>query len=234
VLAASRANLYLLDPVTLAPTYTRAVYPTWDATTFLDQILPDQEGRALLLQGLNGTGFVDSLWLDLTQRTLTPFAQVYGDHATAVSGDGRWIAIGQSGTSPPQAFSLYDAWTGTTTVPWAMDITSLALDRDGDRLLINGQMLLSGQLTQLGFLPSSTSLAVLSPDGMRAYTLDTAGTLRTFNLSVSLSWDYSFPEIGTGVTPVSDPGSMPSMIVLPGGGAVVIAGSNGIVVQPVP
>ncbi len=89
-----------------------------------------------------------------------------------------------------------------------------------------------------GSLPSSTLAAYLDTVNMRAYTLDAANEIRTYNIGTTSGAAYS--QIGTG-TPVSDPGTIrdfnraiyPALAASPDGKTLFIAGTNNVLIVPV-
>jgi len=121
------------------------------------------------------------------------------------------------------------------------------LDRTGSRIVLKRTQVYDGAYIFLGNLPATTDAVVLSPDGTRAYTYDHSGLLMTYDLATA-PVSGSFPKIGTDITLAGDPGPIPTpsstsppftdavimMSITPDGKRVFIAGSNGIVVQPVP
>ncbi len=153
----------------------------------------------------------------------------------------------------------YDASTGAATpTMFQQDVKFAALDRAGSRVILelwNGLAgtwdVLDWSLTSLGLLPASTSTAVLSPDGTRAYTFErrpltgaaTSGIVRTFDLTAPTDQNGFFPEMGTAVTLAAYPGdpaygsadaTLVHMTISPDGGTLFLAGSHAVVVQPVP
>jgi hypothetical protein len=178
---------------------------------------------------------------------LTSFS-VSGD--VAASGDGSRI-VSASGFS--NEIYHYDASTRVTSltgISFNFVRSRPSLSRTGSRFVLNDGEFNSGiirvfdgtSFAALGDLPATTVAAVISPDGNRAYTFDSNGKLRTFNLAgTPPGTGNPYPEVGTGTTLAGSPGTpafVPGlgirMIISPDGGTVFLAGGDRIVIQPVP
>jgi hypothetical protein len=159
----------------------------------------------------------------------------------AVSDDGVNVIIGNHGTAsgavqPMQLFRL----TGTTfnPTPMTQTVEQLAIDGRGAHVIVNATMVFDpGTFTQQASLPATSQCAVMSRDGTRAYTFD-SGVIRTFDLSTP-KFSGQYPEIGSGATLAGDPGAGTNcqdmrMVLSPDGKTLFLAGSLGLVVQPVP
>lgn len=103
------------------------------------------------------------------------------------------------------------------------------LDRRATRILLDGSAILNSNFAGLGGLSTLSTGVTLSPDGTRAYQYVSGTAAHAYDLTTA-----GFPEIGTGITLPSAPGANPVMTISPDGGTLFIAGSDGIVVVPVP
>jgi len=117
-----------------------------------------------------------------------------------------------------------------------------ALDRTGSRMVLNRTAVYDGSCQHLGDLPATTNGVVLSPDGTRAYAYDQSGLLLTYDISAAAA-SGSYTALGTGITLIADPGLVSNMLyvdapvfmaITPDGKTVFIAGTQAVVVQPVP
>jgi len=117
-----------------------------------------------------------------------------------------------------------------------------ALDRTGSRMVLNRTAVYDGSYQHLGDLPATTNGVVLSPDGTRAYAYDQSGLLLTYDISAAAA-SGSYTALGTGITLIADPGLVSNMLyvdapvfmaITPDGKTVFIAGTQAVVVQPVP
>jgi hypothetical protein len=172
----------------------------------------------------------------LTQLLATGNANpnLFYDGVAGASGDGSLLLLG-SAALPPIGSNLYryDASTGALSdTGIAVAVTSIQLDREGTRALLNESSVYAvgaSTLTAQGSLPIGTLAATLSADGTRAYTYDGTQVLR-FDV--------------TGPTPVQqaqrnasgsagDPARRHVMTISPDGQTLFIAGSDSVLVEPV-
>jgi hypothetical protein len=121
-----------------------------------------------------------------------------------------------------------------------------SFDRAGTRLVLRGRNQSLGgapvcnvydaNMQLIGTLPDTTLAVIVHPDGSRAYVLDNAGNLRSFDLTANVMGG-AYPEVGTGVAigtfGETDAGGV-RMAITPDGGTLFIAGRGGILVQPSP
>lgn len=173
-----------------------------------------------------------------------------------VSGDGSRLVVIDGGTDAnSDAVYVADTTAGTLTATGLQEITNFdpVLDRSGDRIAVNldfGGILhweiYDGSFNDLGSLPTSTLVMKLSPDGHKAYAYDQSGLLLTYDLTATPVAGV-FPQTGTGITLAGSPGApgvlgidigsnaQPLyMAITPDGKTVFIAGTDALVVQPVP
>jgi len=218
---------------------------------YLGSIAPANDG--IVLAPLAGSGV--SVTMRFTTRnpafTFANIDNVFG--GAAASADGSRILIGSG--SGNEIFA-YDASSGTTstkaiTFPPVIR-TAPALNRTGSRFILNDgnfntglvRVFDGGTFGALGDLPATTVTAVLSPDGNTAYTFDSSGKVRKFDLSgVPPGSGVPYPEAGTpgGISLAGSPGTPAfveglgiKMVISPDGGTLFLAGGTQIVVQPVP
>ena len=149
------------------------------------------------------------------------------------SADGSIIVAGSNiGTHDVYAFSAAD---GTTTPKIQLTLTAApALDRAGSRIVLNNtQVYDSGFNLLSGALPNTTLAVVLKADGTAAYTYDSSGKVRKFDLTGTPVAGI-YPEIGSGTSLAGSPGSNVRMTITPDGGTLFLAGGTQIVVLPAP
>jgi hypothetical protein len=100
--------------------------------------------------------------------------------------------------------------------------------------VLNNTLVHDSTLNQLGKLPSTTLAVALKGDGTRAYTLDSSGKVRTFDLTGPLDGSGVYPEVGSGTTIAGTPGANTKMTISPDEGTLFMAGEDGLVIQPIP
>lgn len=167
-----------------------------------------------------------------------------------VSADGmRAVAASNAGSSGDQRIWEYSASAATNQMaraPVNFDVTRLRIDRDGDTLVVRGSDFFGGAFdfvrvydrnwTIRGSLPQSAFDIVLAPDGSRAYTYDADGLVHIYDLTAATVMGM-FPEIGA-LTLIGSPGtSVPSLTrlaITPDGRKLFLAGSDQVVIQPLP
>jgi hypothetical protein len=133
--------------------------------------------------------------------------------------------------------------TAATTTPTGLHLLTgkqPRMDLTGSRIVLDDTRVYDGQYTPLGQLPATTLAVVLAPDGARAYTFDSSGSMRTFDLQAAATGGF-MNEIGTATTLAGDPGiTTPpelgemQMAITPDGETIFIAGSRAVIVQPAP
>jgi hypothetical protein len=232
LLACSGTSLLELDPVTLA---TRATLPTggsWDHLTGIG-VANDGLAFATSTSAPIASGNTPVYRDRVARRAVEPLGTWPYWGQVAASSDGGRVFLGS--TAEAGEVYRYEASTGAlTALGVTRDVTGLSVDRTGARLLAAGAVY-DGELQLLGALPSTSAAAVIAPDGARAYTYDSSGTLRAFDLTKAAD-NGLFPEIGSGTALVAAPdtGALVSMAITPGGGTVILAGAQRVIVQPVP
>jgi hypothetical protein len=109
-------------------------------------------------------------------------------------------------------------------------------DLNGDKIQSNTGVY-DSQYNFLGQI-GVPNAAVIDRPGQRVYSFDSAGTLRTFDVSAAPAGGATYPEVGTAITLAGNPGTntlpTPQMILTPDGKTAFIAGFSGIAVQPTP
>jgi hypothetical protein len=189
-----------------------------------------------------------------TQPASTPTL----DNSTAVaSADGSLIALIQKDpalTSPPGVFQYLaasDTFSATSVVLNQDSVNPVApaigVNTPPNSTTSNTHIVLSGKdvnsitvtnvydasYNLLGTLPGTTLAVVVKPDATRAYTFDSTGQVRSFNLTAAPAGG-PFPEVGSGTTLAGNPGTGVRMAISPDGGTLFLAGSSHIVVLPSP
>ena len=86
----------------------------------------------------------------------------------------------------------------TTDSGLVRNVSSITTDRSGSKWVLDNTAVYSNAFTLLGNLPTTSLVSILSHDGEFAFTVDSSGYLRKFQLS-------NFTEVGTGV-------SIPAMV----------------------
>lgn len=166
---------------------------------------------------------------------LVPWTNVAFDNGViGASDNGLHVVIG----NPSNYGSIYHYNTSTALLsPGTIYTTanSIGLDRNGSRILLNKKDIYNENLVFLGSLPNTTLVSVLAPNGARAYTRDSSGKLRVFDLTAN-PINNLYPEIGAGVDFFggTSPSGKIKMLISPDGGTLFYSDDNGTVIQPVP
>jgi len=148
------------------------------------------------------------------------------------STDGSSIIAGTSISGDIYIFSASTGNLSPTGIPLTLT-SSPVLNRSGSIIVLNNTRVYDANFILLGELPATTQAITLNPDGSRAYTYDSSEKVRTFDLT-STPVGGMFPEIGTGISPSSNPGTGVQLIISPDGGTLFLAGKNMLVVFPAP
>jgi hypothetical protein len=237
--AAPTCSINEVDPVALTAQLTASTGSLGPPT----HIAVLNDGRALITQGQNALDPVMS-YTELQPQLvpLEPYQTGTGlvyNGVVAASGDGSIATIidGLSGQ-----FMQWNASTETLAPPqnssggyWA------SLSVDGSRQLMvqqSGTQIYDASYNAVGALPSTTLIGVVAPSGQRAYTYDSNGTIRVFDLTTPATGTTPCPEILPAITLAASPSTNPvgpyRMTITPDGGTLFIAGDKQIVVVPLP
>jgi hypothetical protein len=259
LIAVTDTELIHLDPVTLAEIRRSTAPAAPGLPTYFKDIVVTNDGNALLTTGLSGSGSTTTYLYPLSQsqflatnHSCTYFA------SSGVSADGSLAMFIQGGLSPTPPLCSYDTSSGVFAVLpiTANQVQCLnsgmgtcrrpSLDTSGSRIaVIDSSFTVSiydRSSALLGLLPGTAGAVAFSPDSARAYTFDSSGKLRTFNLTAP-TLSGKFLEIGTGTDLAGSPGpdiavfsptAVVRMITSPDGGTLFLAGGNQLVIQPAP
>jgi hypothetical protein len=201
------------------------------------------DGRAILTGGSNATEPIMS-YTELRPQVVPLDPHVNGptyvyNGTVAASGDGSTATI----TDGLGAIMQWNASTEQLSPAQSSNFLYwVNLSRDGARTLVGikggGIQIYDATLNLIGTLPSTTLIGVLAPSGQRAYTFDSNGTVRVFDVTTPGSAQTMFPEILPAITPSGSPSinlaNPLKMVIAPDGGTVFIAGDQQIIVLPVP
>jgi hypothetical protein len=196
------------------------------------------DGYAIALTSAYGSGYSPALRYSIRNPgfiSLTSPIFYWGN--IGGSADGSRVLMGSTFNSGN--VYQYNASTGLlSATSMFLNTYNIDLNRTGSRILMNKQSIYNENFGYLGSLPTSTLSSVLSPSGARAYSYDSNGTLRVFDLTATPVGGF-FPEIGTGTVLPSDPGpgvngTDMKMAISPDGGTLFLAGSSVVIVQPAP
>jgi hypothetical protein len=154
------------------------------------------------------------------------------------SSDGATVLVVSNSPGVPSgpAVAKYDTSAGKLTqLNSVVQSGTISIDRHGTRVLLNSTDVYDKNLALLGSLPSTTVGSVLSPDAHRAYTYDSAGSVRVFDLTAALAAGL-YPEITPAISLFGSP--VPSgsarLIVSPDGGTLFVALAGSVFVVPLP
>ncbi len=180
---------------------------------------------------------------DNLMRTLE--TGVVADGVIGTSANGENVLVGSSGLSAGAPRPLYGASArgDSAGVFIAMaqpgPIHAISVDREATRLLLNKRRVIDfvARVEQAP-LPSTTLASTLNRAGTRAYTFDSDGRVHVFDVSTGQSTG-NYPEVGNAIVLAADPGpgtnGQDMQITLsPDDRTLFLAGSNAIVVQPLP
>jgi hypothetical protein len=136
------------------------------------------------------------------------------------------------GGFPPVA--VYNASNGQLSQTSSIvQSASISVDRHGTRVLLNAKDVYDAGINLLGSLPTTTVASTISADATRAYTYDSSGAVRVFDLTAS-PVNSLYPEITPAKTLPSSPASSTwaSLVVSPDGGSLFVAIATGLYVVP--
>jgi hypothetical protein len=178
----------------------------------------------------------------VTTHTVAPLSPLGVYDSVIGTADGSVAALSSDGP-------IYKASSGTLSTPNSildagfgggfLGVILGSADLNGDKIQ-SGVAIYDSQYNLIGQIDGYQVAAVIDRAGQRVYSLDPAGTLRTFNLTTPSAGSNgaTFLEVGTAITLAGNPGttSLPpaQMILTPDGKTAFIAGFSGIAVQPTP
>ena len=154
----------------------------------------------------------------------------FDNGVAGAAGDGSRVLIASSAA----ATEMYEYDSATSTlrrIDKVMQAGAIQLDRTGDRILLNNTHVYDRDFQLLGQLPANTLAAVFSPNLPRIYAYDSTGQLSSYDLT------------GTSVTPIrswspsasaGDPQRRVVMTITAEGWTLLIAGTNGVLVEYIP
>ncbi|WP_218042853.1 IPT/TIG domain-containing protein [Steroidobacter gossypii] len=154
----------------------------------------------------------------------------FDNGVAGAAGDGSRVLIASSAA----AAEMYEYDSATSTmrrIDRVMRAAAIQLDRTGSRILLNNTHVYDRDFQLLGQLPANTIAAVFSPSLPRIYAYDTTGQLSSYDLT------------GTSVTPIrawsplasaGDPSRRVVMTITAEGWTLLIAGTNGVLVEYIP
>jgi hypothetical protein len=167
------------------------------------------------------------------------------DVIAVASDDGTRVAIGSRVLSvagvPVESLMLWNSLTPMFTGAVSTTaVNRLAIDGSATRVIVNGNQVYETSVMQrIGTLPASTLAAALNRSGTRAYTWDSNGTVRIFDVqSLPVPAGSAFTDIAPAIVPAGNPGAGTDglsmrMAVSPDEATLFMAGSAGIAVVPV-
>lgn len=154
----------------------------------------------------------------------------FDNGVAGAAGDGSRVLIASSA----EAANMYEYDSATSTmrrINQFMRAGAIQLDRTGSRILLNNTHVYDRDFQLLGQLAANTIAAVFSPSLPRIYAYDSAGQLTSYDLT------------GTAVTPIrswspsasaGDPSRRVVMTITAEGWTLLIAGTNGVLVEHIP
>ncbi|WP_157994651.1 IPT/TIG domain-containing protein [Peristeroidobacter agariperforans] len=154
----------------------------------------------------------------------------FDNGVAGAAGDGSRVLIASSAA----AAEMYEYDSATSTlrrIDQVMRADAIQLDRTGSRILLNNTDVYDRDFQLLGQLSADTIAAVFSPNLPRIYAYDSTGQLSSYDLT------------GTTVTPIrswspsasaGDPLRRVVMTITAEGWTLLIAGTNGVLVEYIP
>jgi hypothetical protein len=230
-------------------------YPLGATTDYFRDVAIASDGRALLM-GANETSALRPAYLSPGRNgpampsppapapPLVPLlvagnanANLFYDGTVGASIDGSRVLLASSPAAPVGSHLYeYNASTGTLTdTGVALVASDISMDRRGARILVKagGFAVYSGTLQLLGSLPASALAAVLSPDGTRVYAYDSNQKLRAYDVSgTAVSPLGTAPWSATGSA--GDTLRRTVMTISPDGRTLFVAGSDALLIEPIP
>lgn len=245
LIAITDTQVLHLNPDTLALINSTTVDSTWSASQYFKDIIVTNDGNALLTTGYVGSGSTPTYLYPITEPALykTNHACTYYS-SPGVSANGAYAMFIQGGLSPIPALCDYLSSEGTfAELPLNINQKQCmnssmgrcihpVVDKTGSRVAVTdnaSSVSIYDNLFFLGKLPISSEAVVFSADGSRIFAYDSDDVLRTYDVN------GNFQEIGSGTMLAGSPGTgILKMILSPDGSTLFIAGSNQIIIQPVP
>jgi hypothetical protein len=236
-LALSRTALTPLEPTSLALGAAVAA-PSLATNNFLKGIALANNNIAVVTTGIAESTSTALYLYDIRSNALVRQSTSTNNGTPAAALDGSTVVMVQghpSLTTDPSVLT-YTASSNlfaVSGIALKQSTIAPAVDRTGSRNVLNGTRVYGATFVLLGRLPDATLAVAVRPDGKRAYTYD--GTaLRTFDISAAVTDAGAYAPIGSPVTLAGDPGAGVRMTISPEGGALFLAGSTQIVIQPTP
>jgi hypothetical protein len=235
--ALSRTALTPLEPTSLA--LAAAVpAPSLATNNFLKGIAVANNNVAVVTTGIAGSTSTALYLYDIHNNALVLQSTATNNGTPAAALDGSTVVMIQgdpSLTTDPSVLTYTAASNLFAVAGIALKQNTIppAVDRTTSRYVLNGTRVYGTSFTLVGKLPDATLAVAIRPDGKRAYTFD--GTaLHTFDISAAVTDAGAYTPIGSPVTLAGDPGAGVRMTISPDGGALFLAGSTQIVIQPTP
>jgi hypothetical protein len=245
VLSKQEVNELVL-PVGSSAIQARAPNPDQFCGQYLSSLAMTNDGKAFIPTFLaQCSGYSNAYLYDVASQSIrTTYTVALYDGIVAGSADGSRLFAGIRGISPTQPIEVFsalnDSLVATNTAYEPLYIT---VSGDASRVILDGQNVYSGSMTQLGNLPTTVQRVLLSRDSKRAYAYSetaTAGAveLDIYDLTGALGAGALYPLLKA--VPLADhpnaesnnPAAI-SMAETPDGQAVFISGDSKIIVQPV-
>ena len=149
--------------------------------------------------------------------------------------DGRRAIVASKDATPAADVYYHDSALAPTMNPASMVSAGLSRnadiissDRTGTKWIFDHVDVYTDQFILLGSLPVTTLASIMSHDGTIAFTVDSGGTVRKFDLTSVTA--QLFTEIGTGTVLAATPGANPVMTISHDGGRLFIAGDQNVVI----
>ena len=225
-----------LDPTTLASLVSTPIAGSGRNT---GSFALTNDGNAIVI--LPPDGGTQPYVYGVTTHTVAPLSALGVYNSVIGTANGSVAALASDGP-------IYKASSGTLSTPNSILDAGFggsgyvilgSADLNGDKIQ-SGVSVYDSQYNLIGQVDGYQVAAVIDRAGQRVYSLDPAGTLRTFNLTSPSAGSNgaTFLEVGTAITLAGNPGttSLPpaQMILTPDGKTAFIAGFSGIAVQPTP
>ena len=241
------------DPVTLNETNSTTFSSTISSNYYFKDIVIANDGNALLTTGMSGSGSTPTYIYPIADpeiyRTNNP-CTYYG--TSGFSSDGSMGIFIQGGLSPEPPICSYESSVGyfAETLVHFNQVQCMnssmgqcihpVLDRTGSLIAVTDKLksvyIYNSSYSLLGKLPITTEAVVLNDDETRLYAYDPSGSLlRVFDMTAPTDINYEFQEIGSGTSLSGSPGlGVLKMVLSADGGTLFIAGSDQLIIQPVP